>query len=115
MKSARTAFGDGLLEAAAAAGASRWQTTRYVLLPLMAPGIVAGWLLGFLFGVREVVASSMLRPASMELLSPWILSEFDQGHRPEAMAMTVIGVLTSTVVLVILEWWRRRLAAQRSA
>ncbi|MCF8602131.1 ABC transporter permease subunit [Gordonia sp. HY442] len=115
IKSSRTSFGEGLLEASAAAGASPWQTTRHIMVPLMAPGIVAGWLLGFLFGLREVVASSLLRPASLELVSPWILSEFDQGHRPEAMAMTVIGVLTSTVVLVVLEWWRRRMQETRAA
>nr|WP_246372016.1 ABC transporter permease subunit [Gordonia humi] len=113
IKSSRMSFGDGLVEASAAAGASSWQTMRHIVVPLMAPGIVAGWLLGFLFGLREVVASSLLRPASLELVSPWILSEFDQGNRPEAMAMTVVGVLTSTVVLVVLEWWRRRMAAAR--
>ncbi|MFE3001663.1 ABC transporter permease [Nocardia sp. NPDC059246] len=109
VKTAYAAIDDTLLEAAAAAGANTWQVLRRITIPLLVPGIVAGWLLAFLLGVREVVASSMVRPSSLPLLSPWILGQFDQGHRAEAMAMTVIGVLSSTVVLVILEWWRHRL------
>ncbi|MFE3055631.1 ABC transporter permease [Nocardia sp. NPDC059239] len=109
VKTAYAAIDDTLLEAAAAAGANTWQILRRITIPLLVPGIVAGWLLAFLLGVREVVASSMVRPSSLPLLSPWILGQFDQGHRAEAMAMTVIGVLSSTVVLVILEWWRHRL------
>ncbi|MGW4123371.1 ABC transporter permease [Nocardia sp. NPDC004711] len=109
VKTAYAAIDDTLLEAAAAAGANTWQILRRITIPLLVPGIVAGWLLAFLLGVREVVASSMVRPSSLPLLSPWILGQFDQGHRAEAMAMTVIGVLSSTVVLVVLEWWRRRL------
>ncbi|MEV6095801.1 ABC transporter permease subunit [Nocardia sp. NPDC051981] len=109
VKTAYAAIDDTLLEAAAAAGANTWQILRRITIPLLVPGIVAGWLLAFLLGVREVVASSMVRPSSLPLLSPWILGQFDQGHRAEAMAMTVIGVLSSTAVLVVLEWWRRRL------
>lgn len=113
IKSARAGVGGRLLEAAEAAGASGWQTFRRVMLPLLTPGIVSGWLLAFLIGLREVVLSSLVRPASMDLLSPWIISEFDQGHRAEAMAMTVIGVVGSTVVLVVIEAWRRRQAERR--
>lgn len=114
VKVAYAAIDDELLEAAAAAGATGWQTLWRITIPLLMPGIVAGWLLAFLLGVREVVASSMIRPSSLQLLSPWILGQFDQGHRAEAMAMTVIGVLGSTAVLVVLEWWRNRLSDKRT-
>ena len=36
------------------------------------------------------------------------MNQFDQGHRAEAMAMTLIGVGTSTVVLVLITWWQGR-------
>jgi iron(III) transport system permease protein len=91
------------------------QTFWRIMIPLLVPGIVSGWLLAFLLSLREVVASSMIRPPTLDLLSPWIISEFDQGHRAEAMAMTVIGVLGSTVVLVVVELWRRRINAARLA
>jgi iron(III) transport system permease protein len=115
VKAARSGVDDRLLEAAAAAGATSVQTFWRIMIPLLVPGIVSGWLLAFLLSLREVVASSMIRPPTLDLLSPWIISEFDQGHRAEAMAMTVIGVLGSTVVLVVVELWRRRINAARLA
>lgn len=113
VKTSREAVDDRLLEAAEIGGAGRAQTLWRILLPLLMPGIVSGWLLGFLLSFREVVVSSLVRPPTLDLLSPWIMSEFDQGHRAEAMALTVIGVLGSTAVLVIVDTLRRRQAARR--
>lgn len=113
VKSARSGIDDRLLEAATMSGAGPWSSFRRITLPLLVPGIVSGWLLAFLIGIREVVLSSLVRPASMDLLSPWIISEFDQGHRAEAMAMTVIGVVGSTIVLVVVEAWRRSQSEKR--
>ncbi|GGF48606.1 ABC transporter permease [Microbacterium sorbitolivorans] len=113
VKSARSGIDNRLLEAATMSGAGPWSSFRRITLPLLVPGIVSGWLLAFLIGIREVVLSSLVRPASMDLLSPWIISEFDQGHRAEAMAMTVIGVVGSTIVLVVIEAWRRRQSEKR--
>ena len=79
-------------------------------MPLLAPGIFAGWLLAFFVGFRELVMSSLIRPSQLNLLAPWIMNQFDQGHRAEAMAMTLIGVGTSTVVLVLITWWQGRRA-----
>lgn len=115
VKAARNGINDRLFEAAWTSGATHTQTFRRVTLPLLLPGMVAGWLLAFLLGVREVVVSSLLRPASLDLLSPWILAKFDQGHRSEAMAMTMIGVVSSTLFLLVIETWRRRRLARRTA
>jgi iron(III) transport system permease protein len=104
----RLQINDRLLEAAEVAGATRRQVHTRVLLPLLLPGVVAGWLLAFSIGVRELVVSTLLRPASVPVLSPWILGEFDQGNRGPAMAMTVIAVFGSTAVLVLVERWRER-------
>lgn len=115
VKNSRDAIDDRLLEAATISGAGTFYTLRRIMLPLLMPGIITGWLLGFLLALREVVFSSLVRPAALDLLSPWIMSEFDQGHRAEAMAMTVIGVLGSVLVLVIVDTLRRRRQAARLA
>ena len=52
--------------------------------------------------------SSLIRPSNINLLAPWIMNQYDQGHRAEAMAMTLIGVGTSTLVLVCVRWWQSR-------
>lgn len=113
VKSSRDGIDERLLEAATVSGATAWQILTRITLPMLLPGIITGWLLGFLLALREVVISSLVRPASLDLLSPWIMSEFDQGHRAEAMAMTVIGVLGSVAVLVIVDTLRRRRAQAR--
>ncbi len=44
-----------LLDAARDLGASRWQATRHVLLPLLMPGILAGALLAFTLSIDDYV------------------------------------------------------------
>ena len=41
------------------------------------------------------------------------MNQFEQGHRAEAMAMTLIGVGTSTAVLVLIRWWQGRSTSVR--
>src|SRR5699024_10856344 len=103
-----------VIEAAAVAGANGWQRLLRIQLPLLIPGIIAGWLLAFLIGFRELVMSSLIRPADLQLLSPWIMNTFDQGLRAEAMAMTFIGVISSTAVLVLVTLWQRRRAEPKA-
>jgi len=115
VKNSRAAIDERLLEAATISGAGTGYTLRRIMLPLLMPGIITGWLLGFLLALREVVFSSLVRPAALDLLSPWIMNEFDQGNRADAMAMTVIGVLGSVLVLVVVDTLRRRREAARLA
>ena len=112
IKTSAAAMSPTLSEASAVAGATSWQTFTRVTLPMLAPGIFAGWLLAFFVGIRELVMSSLIRPTRINLLAPWIMNQFEQGHRAEAMAMTLIGVGTSTVVLVLIRWWQGRYAAR---
>ena len=108
IKTSAAAMSPTLSEASAVAGATSWQTFTRVTLPMLAPGIFAGWLLAFFVGIRELVMSSLIRPTRINLLAPWIMNQFEQGHRAEAMAMTLIGVGTSTAVLVLIRWWQAR-------
>ncbi len=58
-------------EAADVAGASRWQVLRYVVLPLIKPGILAGSVLTFMaaFGAFSVplIAGGNYRPLAVEI------------------------------------------------
>ncbi|AMO88696.1 putative membrane protein [Corynebacterium simulans] len=36
------------------------------------------------------------------------MNQFDQGHRAEAMAMTLMGVGTSIIVLVLVTSWQQK-------
>lgn len=113
VKTSAAALSPTLSEAAAVSGARRWLTLLRITIPLLGPGIFAGWLLSFMVGIRELVMSSLVRPSNINLLSPWIMNAFEQGDRAEAMAMTLIGVGSSTLILVLVTAWqaRRRLHA----
>ncbi|MEX3517309.1 ABC transporter permease subunit [Corynebacterium camporealensis] len=100
------------IEAAQVAGASSSTTFARVIIPQLLPGIIAGWLLAFLVGIRELVMSSLIRPAELQLLSPWIMNQFEQGHRAEAMAMTLIGVVSSIIVLTVVRVLQQRRAVK---
>ncbi|HIW91527.1 MAG TPA: iron ABC transporter permease [Candidatus Corynebacterium avicola] len=108
IKTSAQAVSPTVFDAAAVTGASSWLSFRRITVPLLIPGIIAGWLLAFLTGIRELVMASLIRPSDMKLLSPWIMGQFDQGHRAEAMTMTLIGVISSTVVLLVVQLWLRR-------
>ncbi|MCQ4624151.1 iron ABC transporter permease [Corynebacterium sp. CCUG 69979] len=112
IKTSAVSMSPTLSEASAVSGATRWQTFTRITLPMLAPGIFAGWLLAFFVGIRELVMSSLIRPSNINLLAPWIMNQFEQGHRAEAMAMTLIGVGTSTAVLVLIRWWQGRASHQ---
>jgi iron(III) transport system permease protein len=69
-----------LEEAAATLGAGRWRRLRRVLLPLLAPSLLAGASLAFLASAGDFVLSVVLytyetRPISMEILSSLRLQE----------------------------------------
>lgn len=115
IKTSAMSISPTVYEAAQVAGASSGQTLWRITLPLLAPGLFAGWILAFFIGIRELVMSSLIRPSNINLLAPWIMNQFDQGHRAEAMAMTIIGVGTSTVVLVLTNLWQNNRAKKMAA
>jgi ABC-type Fe3+ transport system permease subunit len=69
--SALEALDQGIEEAGAVAGANRWQVLRYVVLPLITPGILAGSVLTFMaaFGAFSVplIAGGDYRPLAVEI------------------------------------------------
>lgn len=113
VRSSRLQISESMLDAARLSGAGPMRLLSSVVLPMMAPGIIAGWMLAFVIGIRELVASTLLQPPGMRLLSPWILGQFDNGNNSVAMAMTVVGVLTCTVLLIAVDRWRARMESKR--
>lgn len=91
-----------LEESAYVAGASWWQTFRRVLVPLILPGLLAGWLYTFIISVRELSSSIVLYTPGNEVLSilTWNLYEDGQLTTVAALGVVMIGGLTVIVTLV---------------
>ena len=106
-----------LEEAAASLGASRWQTFRRVLLPALAPAILAGFALSFARAIGEygsVVFISGNMPFKTEIAPLLIMTKLEQFDYAGATAIAVVMLVASFALLLainLLQWAGRRRAA----
>jgi iron(III) transport system permease protein len=87
-----------LEEAAAASGASWWETFRRVTLPLLRPGFVAGWIYICIVSFREFSTSVLLATGESRVLSILLFTMFEQG---QVTVVAAIGVLMIATLLSI--------------
>jgi len=101
--------GKELSEASHVAGAGLGRTTWRVELPVMLPGLVAGWSLLFARMVEEITMSALLSTPKNMVIGPRILEIFDNATYADLAAISVIlTLITATVVLTVLVLSRRR-------
>ena len=100
-------------EAAACLGATRWQTFRHVLLPMILPAAVTGFALAFARSLGEygsVVFVSGNMPYRTEIAPVLIVSRLEEFQYAEATAIAVVLLVFSFTLLVginLLERWSR--------
>ena len=90
-----------LEESSLSCGANWFQTFWRVTLPLLRPGIFAGWALLFLAFTRELSASILLYSPRLEVLSVVIFDMYGEGSFRLLSALTMLQVMIALVVLVI--------------
>src|SRR5262245_39429074 len=90
-----------LEESAQACGASWWQTSRRVLLPLLSPGLLAGWVYILVVSFRELSSSILLYSPGNEVLSILIWEQYVNGEFTVLSALGVVMVLTLVVLVGI--------------
>ncbi len=87
-----------LEEAAAASGASWWESFKRVTLPLLRPGLVAGWIYICIVSFREFSTSVLLATGESRVLSILLFTMFEQG---QVTVVAAIGVLMIATLLAI--------------
>jgi spermidine/putrescine transport system permease protein len=89
-----------LLEAARDLGATEWISFRRILIPLMMPALLAGWLLSFTLSLDDVMISFFVGGPDFPLLPLEIYSWVRLGIKPElnALCSVLLGV---TLILVL--------------
>ncbi len=87
-----------LEEAASASGASWWESFKRVTLPLLRPGLVAGWIYIFIVSFREFSTSVLLATGESRVLSILLFTMFEQG---QVTVVAAIGVLMIATLLSI--------------
>ncbi|MFN3524550.1 MAG: ABC transporter permease [Paracoccus sp. (in: a-proteobacteria)] len=102
-------IGDNLEAAARVFGASPMTAFRRILLPLIAPSLLAAMLLVFAVATRELVASVVIAPVGVSTISTYIWRQFEQGSVGLGMAMAFVTILITTALpLIVLSLLGRR-------
>jgi iron(III) transport system permease protein len=93
-----------LEESAAMSGAS-WATTfRRIILPLLKPGLVAGWIYIMIVSIRELSSSILLYSPGNEVLSILIWELWENGQYVELSALGVMFIVALFVLVMIAQW-----------
>jgi len=90
-----------LEEAAAASGASWWETFKRVTLPLLRPGLVAGWIYIFIVSFREFSTSVLLATGDSRVLSILLFTMFEQGQVTVVAAIGILMILTLLAIVSV--------------
>lgn len=88
-----------LEESAAVSGASWAQMTRRIVIPLMLPGLIAGWIYLVVVIVRELSASILLYSSGNEVVSIVIYQLYEQGQMTAISALGVVLVVWLAVIV----------------
>ena len=93
-----------LEESAAMSGAS-WGTTFYrVILPLLKPGLLAGWIYIMLVSIRELSSSILLYSPGTEVISIVIWELWENGQYVELSALGVLFILMLMVLVMVAQY-----------
>jgi iron(III) transport system permease protein len=104
------AISEELDQSSRMAGASWWTTLRRITIPLLKPGIFAGWVLLFIIFLRELSISIILYTSGTETLSVGVyyLANYENETLTSALSMT------QTVALLACVYIFRRLAGREA-
>ncbi|KQL45738.1 spermidine/putrescine ABC transporter permease [Brevibacillus choshinensis] len=107
--SARLAeMGGELEEAAQDLGATPWGTLRHVTLPLIMPGIVAGFLMSFTLSLDDFIISFFVAGPNSTTLPLYIYGLVKRGVSPEVNALSTLLIVCTVLLVIIAELFRRK-------
>ncbi len=108
-------FDKSLEEAALDLGCTPFDAFRSVTLPIIAPSVIAGWLLAFTLSLDDLVIASFASGPSSTTLPIKIFSAVRLGVTPEinALSTIMIGIVTVGVITASLVM-KRNVARQKA-
>jgi len=103
-----------LEEAAQDLGAKPLRVLVDITLPLLAPGMMAGWLLAFTLSLDDLVIASFVSGPGAVTLPMLIYSRVRLGLRPDINALATIIILVVAIGVLIAAWIMFRQQKQRA-
>jgi iron(III) transport system permease protein len=91
-------------EAAQMSGAGWFRRMAFIVVPLSRRGLLAGWLAGYIFSLRDSGITMLVYPAGHETLPLRILTFMANGS-PELIAALCIVMITATLLPVAIIWF----------
>lgn len=101
MTSAFVQIHSHLEESSAVCGASLLTTMRRIVIPLLVPGIVSGWVLMATMFLRELSLSVVLSRPGTEVLAVQILRFSEDGLWGRLSALGIIMIFFSTLLVIL--------------
>ena len=92
---------ESLTEAARDCGATPWNAFRYVTLPLIMPGVIAGALMAFTLSIDDFVITFFTAGAGTVTLPLAIYSMIKIAVTPEVNAVSTLLMLLTLVLIVV--------------
>ena len=92
---------ESLTEAARDCGATPWQAFRYVTLPLIMPGVIAGALMAFTLSIDDFVITFFTAGAGTVTLPLQIYSMIKIAVTPEVNAVSTLLMLLTLALIII--------------
>lgn len=102
-----------LIDAARDLGASGWTATRKILLPLIAPGILAGGLLAFTLSLDDFVVTFFVSGAGSKTLPIYIYSSIKHGSPTKINALSAILLAVTFLGAFLSRLFSQRFDASR--
>jgi spermidine/putrescine transport system permease protein len=90
-----------LERAAADLYATPWKAFRYVTLPLLWPGILAGLMLAFVVSLDDVVITEFVKSGGQDTLPTYMLGQIRRNITPEMNAISALFLALSVGIVTI--------------
>jgi putrescine transport system permease protein len=103
-----------LEEAAMDLGAKPLRVLIDITLPLLTPGMLAGWLLSFTLSLDDLVIASFVTGPGATTLPILIYSRVRLGLRPDINALATIIILVVAIGVLLAAWIMFRQQKQRA-
>ncbi|WP_122076100.1 ABC transporter permease [Pseudophaeobacter sp. EL27] len=81
--------------------ATKRQAFTRILMPLMMPGIISGFLLAFIVSLDDFIITNFVKGAGIETLPTAIFGSVKQGLKPNIMAISTMLLSVSIIMVTI--------------
>ncbi len=115
VQSRLTGFDHSIEEAAQDLGSPPIKTFLFITLPIILPGVIAGWMLAFTLSLDDLVIASFTTGPGATTLPMKIYSQVRLGVTPEinAVCTILVGIVTCGVIVTSVATKRAEVRRQR--